>query len=138
MDDNVVKLPRRDGGETVWACGCGCTVHYHHADGRVVCSHCDTLADGAHGEWRLRLPEEPAAPAALDSSNFKVIDLSDAESFLRRQIATAKPERPVAIAVVIYADGSASTWGDDISTEDRRGWVHRKMAEATARLTREA
>lgn len=134
MTDNVVHLPRRDEGELVWACDCGSTTHYHHADGRVTCGSCDVEASGASGSWRARLPEEPIDPRPLDHDNFKVTDFTGPDVFLKRQIKTSEG-RPMAAAIIVFHDGSFSTWQADIETDEQKAWLLRKLADAGVRMT---
>jgi hypothetical protein len=129
----VVSLPRRDGGSTVWVCNCGSTTHYHHADGKVTCGSCEQEAGAANGEWRLRFPEAPSEPAPLDSANFKIAAFNTAEVFFRRQ-AKAASGRPIAAALVFFADGSFSNWCGGIEAEDQRAWLRDRLREAETRL----
>ena len=134
---DIVQFPKPDDGSAlVWVCNCGCTVHYHRATGDVECSACGVVAGGLTGEWRLKLPADPVEPREIDSANFKVIEFTDAETFLKRQIMTAKQGDPIAAAVVCYAGGGSSTWGDDISTDERRDWLRQRLSEAVDRMTR--
>lgn len=134
MSDNIITFPQPDDGRRViWACGCGCTVHYHHASGDVECSACGSIADALGGEWRTRFPEAADEPEPLDEHNFKVIDLSDAESFLRRQIAIAKGGKKVAMVVVAYAGGGGvSTFTEGATADEAVCWLD----EARARIAR--
>ena len=134
MSDNVVTLPRRDGSSLIWVCNCGSTTHYHHADGSIVCGSCETAATALDGDWRLRFPDEPLDPPALDSKNFKVADFNTVDIFMKRQMRTAET-RPIAAAAVFFSDGSISTWAGEIETDEQKAWVTRKFDEAAARMT---
>lgn len=136
MTDVIDLSKAREEKRLIWTCSCGCTTHYHYADGGVACGSCDTPANGNSGEWRLRIPDPPSDPADLDASNFKVTSIATADVFLRRQIKLAA-ERGVAAAVVAYDDGALSTWAPDIEGDERKAWVRRKLAEASARIAPE-
>jgi hypothetical protein len=134
MAADVITLPRRDGGEVVWVCGCGSTTHYHHGDGRVVCGSCETEASAANGDWRLRFPDAPADPKPLDSANFKIAAFGTAEVFFKRQIKFAAADRPIAAVVVFFEDGSLSSWASEALAEGR-AWLAAALDKAKARLT---
>ena len=120
LPENVVQI-RQEPERLLWVCNCGCTVHYHHADGRVECCECESIATGLTGEWRAPLPDEPDKARPLDSSTFKLVRLDSVKTFFRRRLEDE--EQSVAVAV-LYPDGGLSTYLDhdlDDASAARRG-----------------
>lgn len=133
MSGEVVPFRRPDDRTLLWVCNCGSTTHHHHANGAVECASCRNIASDLTGEWRERLPDAPDEASPLSSANFKVLDLGNAEAFLRRQLKS-DPERARCI-VRIDDDGGASTWADEIDTPEREAWLLRRLSEAFRRIT---
>lgn len=136
MSDNVIRFEPKGADEElerlIWVCDCGCTVHYHYSDGSIVCSACKTeQCIDCLGEWRSRLPDTPDEPKELDETNFKIVELSDAKQFLKRQIKAHEGEDKITLAVVAYADGGLCTWSEPL-TDEQVAWAKRKLNEAAA------
>lgn len=133
MTADVVTLqPRAKPERLIWVCRCGCTTHYHHADGGVECGSCGNVAADLTGEWRSRLPDEPDAPADLDGENFKVTSLTGPDTFLKRH---AKAVEDVVAIIILNDDGSFATWSGDMTGDERSAWLGRKLEAVHERLT---
>jgi hypothetical protein len=131
MADNVVMLPKREPPELIWICDCGCSTHFHHADGGVVCATCDNVASVSDDGWRQQLPASPADPEPCRGT-FASFDLSSAEAFFRRQLKAGSAD--VSAVIVIHDDGSASTYGKCENTAERRDWLRQCIAQAFGRM----
>lgn len=131
MSADIINLRPRETAQYLWACDCGSTTHHAHADGKLVCASCEAVGMGENGLWRERLPALPDAPPPLDAANFKVTNLADAPSFLRRQL---KGGEEMAGVVVVFSDGSLALWTSQINTPERHEWFAAKLADALARI----
>lgn len=92
----------------IWVCNCGCTVHYNHSDGRVECTSCEAIADGLSGQWRQHLPPVPDDCPGTDDSNFKMIELDSAATFLKRRLKEGAED--VGAVLMIMGDGRVITY----------------------------
>lgn len=132
MSDNVVAFPKRE--IAVWVCGCGCTTHYHHANGDVECASCGNIAcDNCMGQWRERLPETPAEIKPTDAECFKVTRLDTEGAALKRVLGGVIHEQTSAV-IVIGTDGALSCWGRGFKTKAEQAWLRRHLASAFRRL----
>lgn len=129
MSAEIVNLPRRDEGSMVWVCNCGCTTHYHRADGEVSCGACEAIVTALRGDWRKRLPPLPVEVPDMADEHFKTVDLGGADAFLRRQIKGGLIGEMRAI-VILMDDGAITTWRDAMDTDARAAWLRRKLARA--------
>lgn len=135
MTAEIVTLrPTRPEPESlVWVCRCGCTTHYHRSDDTVECGTCGNIATDLTGEWRLKLPEAPAEPSELDSSNFKVTTLDSPAIFLQRHAKTVAAD--VVAILILHDDGTFATWSGDMTGPDRAAWLMRQLTKVWDRLT---
>lgn len=132
MSDVVDLEAERKGRRLIWVCSCGCTVFRCFADGAVECAECETVAVGYQGEWRVRLPDEPAAPREVDETCFKVVQLDSGLAFLRRRLNTG--EEPIA-SVVITREG-ISTFADKDAVSGALDWLWDELTEAVRRMAK--
>jgi hypothetical protein len=124
-DDKVTPFPKRERSDVIWVCDCGCTVHYHHSDGMVVCAECEHVA-GIGGSWRAQLPATPENPQEIPDEAFKTVRLDDIATFHRRRQRDAEPG---VIALVIYPDGTRACYRDGVVQD--QAWARRQLAAAT-------
>ena len=131
MTSNIITLrptePPEPPEPMVWTCICGCTTHLALSDGTLQCGACQQVSDDhPEGHWRSRLPPEPEAPKPIDDTNFRVMPIDTAETFLRRHKARIATARGI---IVFDAEGISATWGRPGDyTQDESAWIERGLA----------
>jgi hypothetical protein len=131
-DTNVIKFNPKESA-LIWVCGCGCTVMYHYADGKIECGSCEALQDPQTGDWRKRLPLVSDDAPDLDGTNFKVTMLDSAEVFMKRR---APMVHSAALIAIVDEDGASSTWSRSFETPERVEWLDRQLAGIRSRLVK--
>ena len=139
MTDNVIQFPKPDA--IIYVCSCACQSFRIYATGVIECANCGEAhtrhADGTPvGEWVKQLPDVPAATDRTDAGTISVnavgsVDFARA-SVVRKVTEWAKSET-LALIIGYHNDGTGSHW-TDITTEDQKQWVLRKLRELTAHV----
>lgn len=152
MTDDVVPFPgaRLANDEdadwierTIWACNCGCTVMYLHADGRVECAACETFyaAEVAEsGKWLQRVTHVPAdPPPETGFDNFKVRRLHGPAEFFQGHLRESYDKLSNCIAAaILWRDGTTSTYRSEFcQAPDQRRWLLRMLRRTFLHLTRD-
>lgn len=118
MGTEVIQFPKRERGDLIWVCDCGCSTHRHYSDGRVACASCDNVGSVSSDGWRALLPPTPADPAEVLPDGFAVLSIDTAETFMRRRMKEAKEIEAV---IVLNSEDGPSCWA-----------VHKIMADVSA------
>lgn len=132
MTDNIIDLKViKDSKTLIWVCKCGCTVHYHHANGDVQCSECDNIASISDDGWREKMPALPKEIKPADDA-FKLVLLVSPEIWLKKKLKEDNINENISALVAIYKDGSASTFSSkgDFEAEDNLEWLKRQFDKA--------
>lgn len=132
---DIVQFQKRERGDLLWICACGCSTHRHYSDGRVECASCGNVGSVSNDGWRQLLPPTPSTPVeVVPDGSFAVYPIDTAETFMKRRMKDADG---IDAVVILHAGGQASTWALGDATTDLDA-LSLRLSEAAVRMCRRA